>query len=399
MNYIEATYLIISDRKFDIEERAEELKRGVHIWNEKNYISDRERLRNFEISVLDYYGFEDKDTGEYRAVIKLGFPVIIFTYDIPSIISVLFGRISMYGRIRLIEIDFPPGFLEHFKGANYGIQGIREKLNVKHEPLLMTTLETYTLKTEEISELFYNLAVSGVDIIKENEAYFDDSLSPFEERIKACIERKKAAEDYTGKKVLYAPNLTGRIDELIERAKRAVDFGVEAFTVNVIPYGFDALQRLSEEVDAVFIANPAFAGSFYQSKDFGIEAHTLFGRLLRLAGTDIVIFPSPYSDYPLLHHHAMEVCEYLRDGFGDLKPVFPAPSMGIYPHMIPTVFKDFGNQTVINVDEVPYLHPDGISAGIKAFKDAIDCTLNGVSLEECSSISDELKEALRKFKK
>ncbi len=399
MNYIEATYVLVSDRKFDAKEKAKELSRDVHVWNESTYPFNTERLRNFKIEVLDVYEFKDEDSGEYRAVIKLGFPIIIFSHDIPSILSIVFGRLSLYGRIRLVELEFPPAYLDHFKGANYGIDGVRQKLNLKHEPILMVTLETYTLKTAEIGELFYKIATSGADIIKENEAYYDDSLAPFEERIKVCIDRKKAAEDYTGRKVLYAPNLTGRVNSIIEKAKKGVDLGVEAFTINVIPYGFDTLQRLAEEVDAVFIANPAFAGTLYQSKDFGIEPHVLFGRLLRIAGADIVIFPSPYSDYPLLHHHAMEVSEFLRDKLGQLKSVFPSPSMGIFPHMIPTVFKDFGNQTVINVDEVPYLHPDGIDAGVKAFRDAIDCTVNSVSLEDCSNVSEELRRALQRFKR
>ena len=399
MNYIEATYLLVSDKKFDLSKKIKELISDVYVWDRKNYPYDKSVLDRFEIKVTDSFDFKDEDTKEYRALIKLGFPVLIFTYDITSIISIIFGRLSLYGRIKLVDIEFPDLFLEHFKGANYGIYGVREKLNLKHEPILMTTLETYTLDLEKIGDLFYKIATAGADIIKENEAYFDDSLAPFEERVKLCIDKKKKAEDLTGRKIIYVPNLTGKISSIVEKAKKAVDLGVEAFTINVVPYGFETLQRLSEEIDAVFIANPAFSGSLYQTKDYGIEAHVLFGKLLRLAGSDIVIFPSPYGDYPLLHHHAMEVSEALREKFGNLNPVLPAPSMGIYPQIIPQVFKDFGNQVVINVDEVPYLHPDGIFAGVKAFRDIIDCTVNGVSIEECLSISPELNKAIKRLKK
>ena len=400
MSYIEATYVVISEKKFSAEEKAKELVQDVYVWNKNNYpFSDKKRLQKFEIKILDAFEFKDEDTGEYRGIIKLGFPTIIFTPDIPSILSIIFGRLSLYGRIRLVALDFPLPFLDFFKGANYGIDGIRDKLGVHHEPLLMTTIETYTLSTSEIADLFYKIAVSGADIIKENEAFFDESLAHFEDRIKACLEKKKEAEDFTGRKIIYAPNLTGRVDKLIEKAKKGVELGVEAYTINVVPYGFDTLHRLSEEVDAIFIANPAFAGTLYQSKDYGIEAHLLFGKILRLIGTDVAIFPSPYGDYPLLHHHAMEVSEALRDKFGNLKPVFPAPSMGIYPDIIPVLFKDFGNQVVINVDEMPYLHPNSVSAGIKAYRDILDCTVNGVSIEDCSSVSEELKEFLKKFKR
>ncbi len=397
MNYVEATYLVVSDKKFDVEKKAVELASDIHIWNEKNYPYDKSVIKKFQIKIVDYFDFEDEDTGEFRAVIKLGFPVLMFTYSISSIISIIFGRISLYGRIKLVDLNFPDLFLEHFKGSNFGIYGLRQKLNIKHEPLLMVTLETYAQNSKEIANLLYQIGSAGADIIKENEAYFDDSLAPFEERIKYCLESKKKAEDFIGRKIIYAPNLTGSVDSLIDKAKKAVDLGVEAFVINVVPYGFDILQRLSEEVEAVFIANPAFSGTLYQSKDYGIESHTLFGKLFRLAGADIVIFPSPYGDYPLIHHHAMEVSEALKEKLSHLNPVFPAPSMGIYPQIVPQLFKDFGNQVVINVDEVPYKHPDGVHAGVKAFRDIIDCTVNGVPLEECISVSPELNKAVKKF--
>ena len=47
----------------------------------------------------------------------------------------------------------------------------------------------------------------------------------------------------------------------------------------------------------------------------------------------------------------------------------------------------------------PILHPKGVSAGVKACRDILDCTVNGDSIEDCGSVSEELKEFLKKLKK
>ncbi len=400
MNYIDATYLITSDKPFDIEKKAEEIAVNSIVGDFDKYPSElKEKLERYKGRIVDVYDFKDSESKKFKAVIKIGYPVILFNHDIPSILTIIFGKLSLERNIKLIDLDFHPAFLDHFQGPRYGINGVRDLLNVHHEPLLMTTFQTcFGLNTTEFSEYFYKQAVGGADFIKDDEIFFDDALSPFEERIEACVKKAEEAEKITGRKTLYVANLTGRVDEMIEKARKGVRAGGKAFLINVLPYGFDILQRLSEEVDAVFVAYPSFSGAVFQSENIGIEASILLGKLMRIAGADLVLFPSPYGNMSLTYHKIMEITDSLRENLDNIKPSFPVPSENINPTLVPDIFKEFGTNVVINAGHSVHKHPMGTTAGVKAFRDAVDCIVSGVSIEECAAASDELKTALEKWK-
>ncbi len=400
MNYIDATYLITSEKPFNVEEKAKEIAVNSIVGDIEKYPTEvKKKLEKYQGRIVDVYDFKDSDSKKFKAVIKIGYPVILFNHDIPSILTIIFGKLSLERNIKLIDLDFHPTFLDHFQGPRYGINGIRELLNIHHEPLLMTTFQTcFGLNTDEFAEEFFKQATGGADFIKDDEIFFDDALAPFEKRIEACLKKSQEAENITGRKNIYVANLTGHVDEMIEKAKRGVEVGCKAFLINVLPYGFDILQRLSQEVDAVFVAYPSFSGAIFQSENIGIEASILLGKLMRIAGADMVLFPSPYGDMSLTYHKIMEITDSLRETLDNIPPSFPIPSEGITPKLVPDIFKEFGTNVVINAGHSVHKHPMGTTAGVKAFRDIIDCTVSGVLIEECAAASEDLKIALEKWK-
>ncbi len=399
MNYIEVSYLLTDKESFDAEKKAEELALSLSIgrWGDLP-AEKRNKLEKYEGKVLDVLSY--KEGKKYKALIKIGFPVILFEHTVSSLLSIIYGKISFTEEVKVIDIDFHPAYLDHFNGPNFGIKGIRDILGIHHEPLLMTVLKPCVgLNTEEFAQEFYKHALGEADLVKDDEIFFDDSLAPFEKRIEACVKKSEEAEKITGRKTIYIPHLTGRIDTVIEKAKRGVEAGAKGFLINVLPYGFDFLQRLSEEVDAFFVAYPSFSGTIFKTEHIGIRSSVLFGKLMRLAGGDIVIYPSPYRKNIIEHTDALEISENLRREWEDIKPSFPAPTGNISPLNIDRVFKDFGNQTVFVASGSIYMHPGGVKDGVEAIRDAIDCTISGVSIEECAAASPSLKTFLEKCKK
>ena len=396
MNYIEVSYLLTGVKsENEAKEKAENISLTLSIggWGDTPP-EKREFLKKYTAKVLDVVFFENK------ALIKIGFPVILFDHTVPSILTLIYGKLSFTENIKIIDVSFPPAFLDHFQGPKFGKNGIREILNIHHEPLLMSVIKPCVgYSVEEFAEEFYKHALGGADLVKDDEIFFDDGLAPFEKRIEACVKKSEEAEKITGRKTLYIPHLTGRIDSIIEKAKRGINAGAKGFLINVIPYGFDVLQRLSEEIDGFFIAHPSFSGVIFRSDRLGINPTVLFGKLMRLSGADIVIYPSPRKDSPLTGVEAIEIAEILRSDWENINPSFPAITGDINPVNIGDFFKEFGNQTVFNIGGSAYRHPDGVKSGVKAVRDALDCVLSGISFEECTFSSPELKEALKVFKK
>src|SRR5690606_16803695 len=230
---------------------------------------------------------------------------------------------------------------------------------------------------------FYQQALGGVDLIKDDEILFENPLTPIEKRVEACMAAAKEAENRTGQKLLYAVNVTGRTSQLREQAKKAIDAGANALLFNVLAYGFDVLQELAEDPDITvpIAAHPAFSGAMYPAQHYGVSPQLLLGKLMRLAGADLVLFPSPYGSVVMPKEQTIAISSALLDkGRSGIKPSFPVPSAGIHPGLVPLLLQDFGTQSVVNAGGGIHGHPMGAAAGGQGFRQAIDASMRGIEL-------------------
>ncbi|MEK8129763.1 2,3-diketo-5-methylthiopentyl-1-phosphate enolase [Paenibacillus filicis] len=334
--------------------------------------------------------------GERYADIQIAYPDANFSRDIPALLVTVFGKLSMDGKIKLIDLSFSDAFLAAFPGPRFGLQGVRDLLGVQNRPLLMSIFKSVIgHDLPALREQFYQQALGGVDLIKDDEILFENPLTPIERRVEVCMEAAAQAERETGQKLLYAANLTGPTFSLVDQAKRAIGAGANALLFNVLAYGFDALSELSRhpEVNVPIMAHPSLAGAFYPSTYHGISANVLLGKLMRLAGADLVLFPSPYGSVvmPLAENMAIKDALLTRQAadysFGavqeqplSLATSFPVPSAGIHPGLVPWILRDFGHDVVVNAGGGVHGHPKGAAAGGRAFRQAIDACLAGAPL-------------------
>lgn len=71
----------------------------------------------------------------YRSLIKIAYPAGNFSIDLPAILTTVFGKLSLDGEIKLIDLDFVGDIQKAFPGPQFGIGGIREKIGVFNRPL------------------------------------------------------------------------------------------------------------------------------------------------------------------------------------------------------------------------------------------------------------------------
>src|SRR5690606_35905769 len=120
-----------------------------------------------------------EDAGERYADIQIAYPDINFSRDIPALLVTVFGKLSMAGRINLMDLPFSERFLSAFPGAKFGIQGMRDLLGVHDRPLLMSIFKSVIGHAlPELKEQFYLQALGGVDMIKDDEILFETPLAP-----------------------------------------------------------------------------------------------------------------------------------------------------------------------------------------------------------------------------
>lgn len=359
--------------------------------------------RNYVAKVIGCYEVPDyefmlpKDVEFRDYVIQIAFPVVNFGSQIPMMMTTVVGNISMAGRLKVLDIRFPEEYTAGFQGPRFGIKGIREILGVKDRPLLNNMIKPCTGYTPEVGvNLFRAAAIGGCDIIKDDELIANASFNQIKDRIKLYMDAERQAFEEKGEHTLYAVNVTDEIPQVFENAHRAVELGVNAIMVNYLATGFPVLRALAEDpkVNVPILGHMDVAGAMYESEYHGLSSHLVLGKLPRLAGADIVVFPAPYGKGPVLPEKFIRVAQNLSFPLNNLKPAFPMASGGITPQMVPNVMKDLGANIVIGSGGGIHAHPQGPVAGAKAFRQAIDATMQGRSLDDAAKEFSELRVAL-----
>ncbi|WLR53712.1 2,3-diketo-5-methylthiopentyl-1-phosphate enolase [Mesobacillus subterraneus] len=396
MSEITATY-IVHDAKHNPEKKAEGIALGLTVgsWTDLPEL-DQKQLKKHKGRVVSVEGSGVNTNSDTVATIKIAYPALNFSPDLPAILTTVFGKLSLDGKVKLVDLEFGEELKKEFPGPRYGIEGIREKIGVYDRPLLMSIFKGVIGRDMEfLLKQLKEQSLGGVDLIKDDEILFENELTPFEKRITLGKQVLDEVYESTGQRTLYAANLTGRTAQLRDKARKASELGADALLFNVFAYGLDVLQELreDEEIGIPIMAHPAVSGALASADEYGFSYSLLLGKLLRYAGADFSLFPSPYGSVALEKQQAISIAEALtaEDQFNR---TFPVPSAGIHPGMVPLLIKDFGVDSIINAGGGVHGHPGGAQGGGKAFRQAIETVLQGKTLEEGTLDFEELKIAL-----
>ncbi|MCY8558982.1 2,3-diketo-5-methylthiopentyl-1-phosphate enolase [Bacillus haynesii] len=398
MSELLATY-ILADPGCDAEKRAEQIAIGLTVgsWTDLPLLK-QEQLKKHKGRVVKVEETESA-LGEKQATVTIAYPEANFTNDIPAVLTTVFGKLSLDGKIKLADLEFSQSFKQSLPGPKFGVYGIRKKIGEFERPLLMSIFKGVIGRDmEDLKEQLRQQALGGVDLIKDDEILFETGSAPFEKRITEGRKVLEAAFEETGRKTLYAVNLTGRTMELKSKARKAAELGADVLLLNVFAYGLDVLQSLAEDDDIPLpiMAHPAVSGALTSSPHYGFSHSLLLGKLNRYAGADFSLFPSPYGSVALSKRDALAIYDECtkEDVF---KPIFAVPSAGIHPGLVPLLMKDFGIDHIINAGGGIHGHPNGAAGGGRAFRAVIDAVLEAEPLEEKAKRSPDLKLALEKW--
>lgn len=405
--YLIATYLASFPADIPIPRLSQALaiEQSTGTWipvpGETPEVRSRHVARVIGVYEVPDFEFEVPPSMETRNwFIQVAYPEINIGEQIPMLLTTVVGNISMGGRIKLVDIRFPEKYVAGFEGPKFGIPGVREILGIPRRPLLNNMIKPCTGYTLEVgAELFRKAAMGGCDIVKDDELIADASFNSALGRVKRYMEIERQVYDETGEHTLYTVNITDKVPKVFESAKRAVELGCNALMVNYLAVGLPIMQALAEDPDinVPILAHMDVAGAMYMSPFHGISSHIVLGKLPRLAGADIVVFPAPYGKAPVIVDKFLNVARNLTFPLYHLKPTFPMPSGGITPSMVPEVIRDLGNDIVIGSGGGIHAHPQGPIAGAKAFRQAIDAAVQGIPLEEYAKEHPELAVVLKEW--
>lgn len=332
--------------------------------------------------------------------VKVAYPIGLFELgNMSNILSSISGNVfglKTIKNLRLEDVDFPQEIARSFKGPKFGVEGVRNLLEVYDRPLVGTIIKPKLgLKTADHAQVAYEAWVGGCDMVKDDENLSSQAFNPFENRVTRTLEKRNKAEDETGEKKVYMVNITAETKEMLKRAQFVVDHGGEYVMVDILTCGFAALQTIREQdLDLVIHAHRAGHAAFTKNRKHGVSMKVI-AKVARIIGVDQLHAGTVVGKMAETRNEVIENCEALKTKMGGLKQVMPVASGGLHPRLVPALIKLFGKDLVIQAGGGIHGHPDGTLAGAKAMRQAVDATLSGMALDKYAQDHRELKLALQ----
>ena len=302
---------------------------------------------------------ESLGRGRSRAVIS--FDAGVVCGDLPQLLNLLFGNISLKTGILIAGVEWPDELLAALSGPRLGIAGLRELTGVRGRPLVCTALKPLGLSAPQLAQLAYGFARAGIDLIKDDHSLADQTTAPFGERVERCVEAIVRANRETGGNALYFPNVTSSPSEMVERAGAARRAGCRGVVVNALAAGLGAVSAIAATTGLAVMSHPSLAGAFFHP-DHGIAPEVLLGDLFRVAGSDAVIYPNVGGRFTFSEATCAAINARLRGPLGPVPPSFPVPAGGIDAARVPHWIERYGADTIFLIGGSLYTQADPATA-------------------------------------
>ncbi len=330
-------------------------------------------------------------------VVRIAFPHHNVGDQIPLLLATVYGECASLGTVRLLDLELPDRFTATFVGPRLGIEGIRARLGAHGRPLVLVMMKpSLGLTPARSATVFRELAIGGADLIKDDELLLSIPSSELGDRVRHHALAARQAFEVTGRPTLYFANVTDRPDQMLDHARRALDAGATGLMLDYLAVGIPALSMLAEvaPADVPILAHLAFAGAHYATARSGVSAHLVLGLLPRLAGADVVVYPSPYGSLEFERADHLRLAVALRGPMHGLRSALPAPGGGVHPGVIPHLIGDLGMDLAVGAGGSVHGHPMGSAAGVRAIHQAIEATLLDEDLVTVAGRYPELRAAL-----
>jgi ribulose-bisphosphate carboxylase large chain len=245
----------------------------------------------------------------------------------------------------------------------------------------------------EVAATAAALARGGCDLVKDDELLADPDWCPLAER----VYRVAAALAEVGRPCLYAANVSGPVDTLLERASAAVAAGAGAIMINAFATGIDAVRAVAAAgLGVPVLAHRVGAGPIARNPEVGVDGSVLC-ELTRIAGADLVQIGGFGGKLFDSHDEVARNLAACRRPLAGARVPVPVNGGGVWAGSAPDVLGAAGPDVMLLLGMGAYEHPGGPEAGARSVKQAIEAVTAGQPLETAARSAPELAAALAHF--
>jgi ribulose-bisphosphate carboxylase large chain len=339
------------------------------------------------------------------AEVTLSWPMENLGPSLPNLLATVAGNLSElkpFSGLKLIDIKLPPAFLTAYQGPQFGVEGTR-KLTGVHGRLLIGTIikPSVGMTPEQTAAQVKVLVEAGVDFIKDDELQSDGPHCPFDERVPAVLRVIDEYAQKTGKRVMYAANVTGEIDQMLRRHDLVLAHGGTCVMASVNSIGLPAMVVLRRHAQIAIHGHRNGWGMLGRSHAMGMS-FIAFQKFWRLAGIDHIHVNGLRNKFCESDESVIASArECLTPMFAasnqgcEIMPVF---SSGQSARQAPDTYKALGSMDLIYACGGGILaHPQGPAAGVRSLHQAWEAAAAGVALADFAKDRAELRAALEAY--
>lgn len=344
------------------------------------------------------------NTGEYyRAMIKVSWSTENFGYNLPVLISTLQGNlyeIAQFTGLKLMDIDIPDSYVQHFKGPAFGIEGSRKLADVYNRPLIGTIIKpSIGLSPEQTAGIVQTLAEAGIDFIKDDELLSSSANSVFEERVDAVMDVINRHADHSGKKIMYAFNISGETDEMMKRYEKIIKSGGTCAMISINSVGIAAAKKICDQRQLAIHGHRNGWGMLNRHPLLGIDFRA-YQKLWRLAGVDQLHVNGINNKFWETDDSVVLSIQSCLEDMGEHERPLPVVASGQWGGQAPETYRRTKTIDLLYMAGGGIMaHPMGAGAGVKALQQSWQGAVAGMSVQEMADHYPEFKMSVEKFGK
>lgn len=224
-----------------------------------------------------------------RAEVELAFPLANMGANLPTLMSTLMGNLyelREFSGLKLIDIQLPAAFGTMHPGPQFGVAGTRRLVSVPDRPIIGTIIKpSVGLTPAQTAGLVRTLGEAGIDFIKDDELLADPPHSPLRERVRQVMNVINELADHTGKKIMFAFNISGETDAMRRHHDLVQAMGGTCVMVSLNSVGLGAVQSLRKQSALPIHGHRNGWGMYTRSPALGVD-FSAYQKIWRLAGMD-----------------------------------------------------------------------------------------------------------------
>ncbi len=338
-----------------------------------------------------------------RAEIVVSWPVENFGRNLPALVSTVQGNLyelSQFTGLKLMNLSLPTSFLFGFRGPRFGVNGCRKLTAVQGRPLIGTIIKpSIGLTPEQTADLVTTLAEAGIDFVKDDELMADPPHSPFDARVDAVMRVINDHAARTGKKVMYAFNISDEADAMQRHYDKVLASGGTCAMISLNSVGLTGAKKICDRGELAIHGHRNGWGMLNRHPLLGVE-FPAYQNLWWLAGVDQLHVNGIANKFWESDDSVVRSIEACLRPLGGGLSMLPVVSSGQWGGQACETYRRTRTVDLLYMAGGGIMaHPDGPAAGVQSLRKWWEAAVEGLTMEEAAVKFPELRKSLAKFAK